>query len=505
MKKLKYIVILSLLLVPIGFAQAANDVSTTADTNVVLSSPSMTLVLDSGASYSTMTVNAGTISITVSDTGSFTLTSNNRYVLANDQSAEIVCDSSKSYVTFSVTGSDQTIVFTPSASECSSGTSGSPPSSSSPGGSSPATTLEPEAETPDTSGASKTIAGSSGGSLSTSDSKAAVQVPAGLASGDIAAQITPGLSSGYTALGSGYSAVAGQTYEFSLTFEGSEITEFDNDVTLTFGYTDEDIADLDESTLQIYYWDPATSAWVLTGGTVDVANNSISVDVAHFTVFAVFGQETSISEEDAGSLIKLECPAGAGVNHSCKSVYYANDGKRYAFPDEKTYNSWYTDFSGVEAVSQEALSSYQLGGNVTMRPGTNLIKIMSDPKVYAVEPGGVLRWVDSEAAAMNLYGANWSSKVVDVLTTAFPDYDADTAVSNPLTDSSKHPIGSLIQYAGSGDIYYITAGNAKRAFSNWSAFTNNGLRSEFIIQTDVDYADGINITGLETVLTKTAS
>ena len=502
MKKLKYILILSLLLVPISFAQAANDVSVTEDTNITLSSPSMTLVLESGSSYNSMEVDTGTITFIVSAGGTLTLTSNNRYTLTNDKSAEILCESAKSYVTYTVASgtADQTIVFTPSATACSTGTSGNTGGG---GGGTPAVTT-PEPETPTTSGASKTISGSAGGSLATSDSKAAVQVPADFTSGDVSAQITPALSSSYASLGSGYSAVASQVYNFSLSSGGTELSTFSQAVTLTFAYTDADISGLDESSLQVYYWDETTGAWVLVGGTVNAANNSITVNVNHFTVFAVFGQALSADQEDAGSLIKLVCPTGAGVNDPCKSVYYANGTKRYAFPDEKTYYSWYADFSSVETVSQTTLSSYQLSGNVTMRSGTNLIKIISDPKVYAVEPGGILRWVDSEATAKNLYGNNWASKVVDVLTTAFPDYNAGTATSNALTSASKHPVGALIQYAGSGDIYYVTVGGAKRLFSNWSAFSNNGLRTEFVIQTDITYTDGSGITGLETALKKTA-
>ncbi|MFH1457517.1 MAG: hypothetical protein ABIF17_05465 [Patescibacteria group bacterium] len=500
MKKLKYILILSLLIMPVSFAQATNDVSVTANTNITLSSPSITVVLENGSSYSSMVVAASTITFVVSEGGTITLSSANRYTLTNDQSAEILCDSSESKVVYTVASSvaDQTIVFTPSATACSTSSSGNPGGVSTPP---PAT---PTPETPSTAGTSKTISGSAGGSLATSDNKATIQVPAGLAGGDILAQITPALSSNYVSLGSGYRAVSNQVYDFSLSSGGAGLSTFSQAVTLTFTYTDADISGLDENSLQVYYLDETTNAWVLAGGTVNNVNNSITVDVTHFTVFAVFGQTLANDQEDTGSLVKLACPTGAGVNDPCKSVYYVNDNKRYAFPDEKTYYSWYADFSGVQTVSQDTLASYQLSGNVTIRSGTNLIKIMSDPKVYAVEPGGVLRWVDSEATASSLYGSNWASRVVDVLTTAFPDYDADTATTNALTSSSKHPVGALVKYSGSGDIYYITVGGAKRLFSSWSAFSNNGFRTEFVVNTDITYTDGTSITGLETLLTKTA-
>ena len=70
--------------------------------------------------------------------------------------------------------------------------------------------------------------------------------------------------------------------------------------------------------------------------------------------------------------------------------------KRYVFPNEATYKSWYSDFSGVVTISADELASYPLAANVVVRPGTKLVKITTDPKVYAVEANGVLRWVQTE-------------------------------------------------------------------------------------------------------------
>src|SRR3989344_2559457 len=95
----------------------------------------------------------------------------------------------------------------------------------------------------------------------------------------------------------------------------------------------------------------------------------------------------------SGDLIKLQCSAGSGVNDPCRAVYYLGaDGKRYVFPNEKTYKTWYSDFSGVQIVSATELSSYSIGGNATYRPGVKLVKITTDPKVYAVGGNGTLHW-----------------------------------------------------------------------------------------------------------------
>src|SRR5204863_8267459 len=96
-----------------------------------------------------------------------------------------------------------------------------------------------------------------------------------------------------------------------------------------------------------------------------------------------------------GDLIK-----GAGA-----AVYWYKGGKRSAFPHENVYRSWFgADFSKVIRVPDTQLGTIPLGANVTMKEGVYLVKIQSDPKTYAVEPGGVLRWVQTEAQARALYG-----------------------------------------------------------------------------------------------------
>jgi hypothetical protein len=133
----------------------------------------------------------------------------------------------------------------------------------------------------------------------------------------------------------------------------------------------------------------------------------------------------------AGDLIKK-----AGLS----TVYYlGSDGKRYVFPNEDTYFSWYADFSSVVTVSATELSSYPLGGNVTMRAGTKLVKIVSDPSVYAVQPNGVLVKIQSETQAAGLFGATWAKRVVDVADSFFTNY----TIGAPLPLGT-FPIGSLV-------------------------------------------------------------
>ena len=102
--------------------------------------------------------------------------------------------------------------------------------------------------------------------------------------------------------------------------------------------------------------------------------------------------------------------------------YYAADGNRYVFPNSATYASWFSDYSSVITVSDQVLASIPLKGNVTYRPGVKLVKVQTDPKVYAVGKGGVLRWIENEALAEKLYGKDWNKNVDDVPDVFFANY-----------------------------------------------------------------------------------
>lgn len=98
------------------------------------------------------------------------------------------------------------------------------------------------------------------------------------------------------------------------------------------------------------------------------------------------------------------------------------DGKRHAFPTQAVYESWYgEDFSEIETVSSEELSSYTIGTNITFQPGS-LIKIPSIAKVYMVSDEQELRWMVDEDTALALYGSEWAQSVHDVSEAFFMNY-----------------------------------------------------------------------------------
>ena len=139
--------------------------------------------------------------------------------------------------------------------------------------------------------------------------------------------------------------------------------------------------------------------------------------------------------EKPGTLVKASTP---------KVYYLAADGKRYVFPDQNTYYTWYANFSGVSTISDAQLANLVIGGNVTFRPGVKLIKIVSDPKVYAVSKGGTLRWITTEALANSLYGADWARQVADVDVSLFMTYNMGTDILTPADYSAANEmVGTL--------------------------------------------------------------
>ena len=134
------------------------------------------------------------------------------------------------------------------------------------------------------------------------------------------------------------------------------------------------------------------------------------------------------------------------------TVYYLDGaGVRHPFPNEATYRSWYgSDFAKIVTVSNDFLARYPLGKNITVRPGTFLVKIRTAPAVYAVEQGGVLRRIDDEDIAAAIYGANWAGRVVDIPDVFFGDY----IIGDPIIHDYKVPNDVLFRDQKSGRYSY---------------------------------------------------
>jgi plastocyanin len=129
---------------------------------------------------------------------------------------------------------------------------------------------------------------------------------------------------------------------------------------------------------------------------------------------------TDPGDLEAGDLIRGESFSAV--------YYYGSDGFRYVFPNDKAYFTWYDDFSDIKWLTDSNMSKVQIGGNVTYKPGVKMIKITSDPKVYVIESGGVIRSIPSEEVAIDLYGSSWNTMIDDVPDGFFPNYTMGSAL-----------------------------------------------------------------------------
>lgn len=192
---------------------------------------------------------------------------------------------------------------------------------------------------------------------------------------------------------------------------------------------------------------------------------------------------------EPGDLIKLPDDSNPATTVDTAVYYYGVDGLRYVFPNDKTYFTWYADFRNVKVVSAAQLGTIGIGGNVTYRPGTKMVKINSDPKVYAVSRGGILRHMASEALATALYGATWNREIHDVPDSFFTNYTMGVAIAGTtgfipveatagtasisVDKSLEYPIEVFMGADGSFTpaVFTVTAGHTAR-------FTNNGSSTQ---------------------------
>ena len=213
-----------------------------------------------------------------------------------------------------------------------------------------------------------------------------------------------------------------------------------------------------------------------------VAFATILWSVGGALLFPGIAQAATLSP---GDLIKASGPA---------VYYYSADGKRYVFPNEKTYFSWFSDFGSVKTITDAELAAILIGGNVTIRPGTKLVKITTDPKTYAVSDRcGTLHWIQSETVAKSLYGDNWAQRVVDVPDAFFVDYEVGSSIATAV-----HPDGTLVKYASDSSTYVVMNGQKRKLTG--SSISDNRLNTANAIQTTITYSNGADVTGAESAL-----
>jgi hypothetical protein len=149
-----------------------------------------------------------------------------------------------------------------------------------------------------------------------------------------------------------------------------------------------------------------------------------------------------------GDLIKIPDDGDAATLSDTAVYYYAADGRRYVFPNENVYFTWYPDFSKVQVLPIDQMALIPIGGNVTYRAGSKLVKFQTDTKTYLPTKGGVLRWVQTEDAAKGLFGADWNTKVDDISEAFYVNY----TFGNPIASALDAPLDVLTSGDGTIDV-----------------------------------------------------
>lgn len=121
-------------------------------------------------------------------------------------------------------------------------------------------------------------------------------------------------------------------------------------------------------------------------------------------------------------LIKLQDDGNPDTQYDTTVYYIGTDGRRHAFPNNRVYFTWFSDYSRVRIIAPYDLSDIQLGANITYRPGTHLVKFMSNNKVYAVDTQRRLRWIRTAEIAQWMYGSSWMYGVDDISDAFYLDY-----------------------------------------------------------------------------------
>lgn len=147
------------------------------------------------------------------------------------------------------------------------------------------------------------------------------------------------------------------------------------------------------------------------------------------------------------SLVKLANDGNSATQADSAVYYYGNDGRRHAFPNDKAYFTWYTNFNQVQIVSAAQLAQMPLGTNVTYRPGVRMVKFATLNNVYVVGANGLLRWVKTEAIATALYGATWNKMIDDINDAFYANYrfGTDIATASDFVPSAATTASPTIQ------------------------------------------------------------
>ncbi len=173
---------------------------------------------------------------------------------------------------------------------------------------------------------------------------------------------------------------------------------------------------------------------------------------------ATYGYQGCFSSGRFRSLIGNILPGmliATGAPNELHRVYYiGRNGRRYIFPTATTFATWFLDATStvpirvdahacasVVQVSDVQMAVIQIGGNVTIRPGTVATGITTDPRRYVVSRGGVLRPLANEGLLFEVQPSWLTERVVMTRDAYFVTYSVGREIVNPSTYNWASEIG----------------------------------------------------------------
>jgi len=292
----KFITLLALLLVLPAMSVFA--LTFDADTNITLSALNKTVSIIAISRVTDMAVGTNTITFTTANGSNMTLRSTDKLTMSvssGSVSTSFNCGSSYSQLTFTAT-SVETVVVNVSSTVC---TTDIVTGGGGGGGTTTTTTTTPVATTAAGSATVTAAAGGTATATTAAGTTATVTIPAQAVTASTTVTVTPTATTAATAttavaaVPATQSVVGGYVYDLVATSGTTTVSTFSQNTTITLSYTDAQISGLQEGTLAIYYYDTATSKWVALTSTVDTANNKVTAQTNHFTLFAIMGTKTT--------------------------------------------------------------------------------------------------------------------------------------------------------------------------------------------------------------------
>jgi hypothetical protein len=219
---------------------------------------------------------------------------------------------------------------------------------------------------------------------------------------------------------------------------------------LTASYTDvADALDVTSTTATATYVSPTVVAASSGGGgggsgSSAIVPAAVTAAAPSVNVTAQLANLTAIGQA-VNNLVKLPDDGNPATQEDSAVYYIGADGARHAFPNAQAYFTWYPNFNTVTVIAAADLATISLGQNVTYQPGEKMVKFVTLPNVYAVDVGGVLRWVKSEQIATELYGATWNKQIDDINDAFFTNYTFGTDIGG-LVDFNPELVESTMAY-----------------------------------------------------------